>query len=570
MGLEVKQVFSPQMVSRIVPLWKIPLLLLKNRFKQKRKKVATYLLPIGATLFFWVLYLGAKQVVHDQLTQKDELELASALILAAVMFMMMLIFGNFATALQGFFGAFDIPYLLALPLKRSELLLGRGLSTIWNGSWTALLFSIPLCLGYLSGAHASLLISVNVVVALILLTLISGFIGIAAATLFVNLVPTSRIFEFFVVLLVVFILFIAALAPELGTNLNPASEQLKDLSKHLKNNPMRLLELSPPGLFSQILVGAKNSELLVAPFCYLLVWTVSIVGTTIFLFNKLFQRGWNLTFAGKPKQKILGFKTIASQTRLVDQQLLAMMTKELKMFIRDPAQAVQFLVILLLTFLYLFNLKNLRNLPFAMEEGSHWWQATLGLANVSMGGCVAAAMATRFVFPSVSLEGRAYPLLMVTPMSVSKLLYSKCLAWFWPTCLVNTVLLISGGLALQLPPLALLYTLLVSIALSLGLVGLGVGMGAIYARFDWDQSSSISSSLGALLYMIFSFVLILVTLLPAGFLFITACIPAFSEKLSFTMTVGPIAVAIVILLLVNLLVARGSLRSGVERLREAA
>ena len=255
---------------------------------------------------------------------------------------------------------------------------------------------------------------------------------------------------------------------------------------------------------------------------------------------------------------------------MVDQQLLAMMTKELKMFIRDPAQAVQFLVILLLTFLYLFNLKNLRNLPFAMEEGSHWWQATLGLANVSMGGCVAAAMATRFVFPSVSLEGRAYPLLMVTPMSVSKLLYAKCVAWFWPTCLVNTVLLISGGLALQLPPLALLYTLLVSIALSLGLVGLGVGMGAIYARFDWDQSSSISSSLGALLYMIFSFVLILVTLLPAGFLFVTACIPTFSEKLSFAMTVGPIAVAIAILLLVNLLVARGSLRSGVERLREAA
>lgn len=560
----------PHTSSRFISLCKVPLLLFKNRFRQKQKKIASYLLPAGAVLFFFILYFGTQQVVIVELAQKDDLELASSFILASVMFMLMLIFGNFASALQGFFGAFDIPYLLALPLKKSELLFGRGLSTIWNGSWTALLFCVPLCLGFLNGVDASLAISIISMIALLFITVISGFIGITAATLFVNLVPTSRIFEFIVVFLVVLILFISALAPEFGTNLDPASEQFKDLSSHLSNNPLRLLNLSPPGLFSAIFVGAKNGKLLAVPFFYLFLWTLFTVGIATYLFRNLFQRGWNLTFAGKPKQKIMEFKTSPRRIWILDQQLFAIMTKELKMFMRDPAQAVQFLVILLLTFLYLFNLKNLKNLPFAVEQGEHWWLATLGLANVSMGGCVAAAMATRFVFPSVSLEGRAYPLLMVTPMSVSKLLYSKCVAWFWPTCLVNTVLLISGGLALQLPPMALLYTLIVSIALSLGLVGLGVGMGAIYARFDWDQSSSISSSLGALLYMLFSFVLILVTLLPAGFLLITACIPTFTEKLSFTMTVGPIAVAITILLLVNLLVARGSLRSGVERLQEAS
>ena len=557
------------MNTRLISLWKVPFLLLKNRLIQKRSKLTTYLLPLGAALFAFALYIGTRQVIGEQLADKSDSELVSSLQLAGLMFMLMLIFGNFATALQGFYGAFDIPYLLALPLKRTELLVGRGASTIWNGSWTAMLFAIPLCLGFVHGAGGSLFAMFTSIVALLLLILISGFIGIAVATIFVNLVPTSRIFEFFVVLLSVFILFVTSLAPELGTNLDPASEQLKELSLHMQRNPLEFLANSPPGLLAEILVGVKRGELLFTPLLILFALTLTVIGSTGFIFSKLFQRGWNLTFAGRPKQKILEIKARSNRTWFVDQQLLAMMTKELKMFARDPAQAVQFLVILLLTFLYLFNLKNLKNLPFVMEEGSHWWQATLGLANVSMGGCVAAAMATRFVFPSVSLEGRAYPLLIVTPISVSKLLYAKCVAWFWPTCLVNTVLLISGGLALQLPPLALLYTLIVSIALSLGLVGLGVGMGAVYAKFDWDQSSSISSSLGALLYMIFSFVLIMVTLLPAGFLFVTACIPGFTEKLSLAMTIGPIAVAVSSLLLVNLLVARGSLKSGEERLREA-
>jgi ABC-2 type transport system permease protein len=558
------------MANRLLALWKIPFLIFKNRFLQRRKKIKTYLMPFATLVFFLMLFLFARQMTVSNLSSHDDSQLLVSLQFGGLAIMCMLFFSNFATGLQGFYGAFDIPYLLALPITRTQLLLGRAATTIWNASWSSTLFCLPLAFGYLLGVGATPIEIILSLTSLILLTILSGLMGILFATLFVNLVPTSRMLEFFIVLLVFFILCVATLAPDIGPSLPSSSQKLVELSNHIKANPQSLLDGSPAGMFGVILANSRTHAPILYSFLGLVSWTVLTFSLTSLAFNYLFLRGWNLTFAGKPRQKIVEIRAQKTSKNYIDQQLRAIMTKELKMFVRDPAQAVQFLVILLLTFLYLFNLKNLRNLSFAEEEGAYWWQAVLGLANVSMGGCVAAAMATRFVFPSVSLEGKAYPLLIVTPMEVPKLLYAKCVAWFWPTCLVNSVLLISGGMALQLPPLALVYTLLVSIALSLGLVGLGVGMGAIYAKFDWDQRSSINSSLGALLYMIFSFVLIMVSLLPTGFLFITACIPSFTSKVGLGMTIGPILVALTILVLINLLVARGSLKSGVERLREVS
>jgi len=554
--------------KQIFLLWKLSLLIWFNRIRSKKSKLGTVLLFLFCAAFFGALFIATRQLVAQKLVSQSELKLVGTLQIASIATMLMLIFGNFATALQGFYGAFDIPYLLALPLSRFELMLGRASSTVWNASWTTMLFCIPLCAGFLIGTNAPLVSILITFGGLVVLTVLCGLLGIIGATIFVNLVPTSRMLEFFVVVMTVFILFLAAVSPELGPQLPPASANLRKLGEHFEQNPYVFLAFTPPGIFAQMLLSSKAGVAPLRELTQLVLWLVSVGAVSGAIFSKLFLRGWNLTFAGRPRQRILETKKKGSLSRIFEQQLMAIVTKELKMFIRDPAQAIQFLVILLLTFLYLFNLKNLRNLSFSAEEGTYWWQATLGLANISMGGCVAAAMATRFVFPSVSMEGRAYPVLMVTPIEVPRLLFAKCVAWFWPTCLVNTVLLLSGAMALQLPPLALLYTFIISISLSLGLVGLGVGMGAVYARFDWDQSSSINSSLGALLYMLFAFILILITLLPSGFLFMTACVPAFANQLGIAMQFGPVAVSLLILLLMNFLVARGALKSGSERLRE--
>lgn len=542
------------------PFLRLALLGWKNRFRKAgvKRKLLTLALSFGLLLFAAALFsVGATARIEGEFEK-----FASGLQMASLAVFLMLLMSNFACALAAFFGAQDVPLILALPVSRFRFMFGRGLVAFWNASWSTLFFVVPLVSGLLYGLGADIFQYEVALLSLAAFVLTTGLLGLLAAIVFVNIVPMSRLLEFLGVVLSVIIISIAWFAPELSTD----EQGVKTLGLALlKSDSLRLL---PPVVLADVLamIAAKNpgafdsTGVLFGWFCL----SGFLTGA---LFQSLFLRGWDSTFGARRRERIVRGARSSIEIPL-DRQLGAILSKERKMFFRDASQIVQLLVILLLTFLYLFNLKNLRMLTSAVEDGAHWWQGVLGLANISMGGCVAAAIATRFVFPSISLEGRAYALLRVTPLTIPKFLLGKCLAWFLPVAAVSVTLLLAGAFALQLPEVAILHTLVVAVALSGGLVGLGVGLGALYARFDWDHTSSLHSGFGNLLYMGLAFVLILATLLPSGFLFFTACVPNFAADLGGVASTSMLFLTLLIVVGMNFLVAKGAVHSGAQRLLE--
>jgi len=547
-------------MSLLTPLLRVSFIAWRNKLSRGGIRARFFSVTTGIFLSLFALALYYFASVSARNGELQVSELASGTKVGFFAVFLMLLLSNFACGLAAFFGAQDIPLLLALPISRARLLLGRGTVSIWNASWSALIFIVPLFLGLLRGNGVELGGMLLGFVGLTAFVLTSGVLGILLAVIFVNIVPMFRLLEFVAVILTVAILFFAS------------------FSGHIENNPKGLAQIServfetqdmkamPPAVMEDLFIRLIKGEEDFTPFLRVLFWLFTSLSVTALMFERLFLRGWDLAFGAPRRQRVLTEFGGRRSFFPWDTQLLALIKKEQRMFLRDASQVVQLFVILFLTFIYLFNIKNLKLLNFAVEESSYWWQGVLGLANICLGGCVAAAITTRFVFPSVSLEGRAYVLLRITPLSLPKLLLGKCVAWFIPVGGVITTLLVTGALSLQLPEIAIFYTSVVAISLAVGLVGLGVGMGAVHAKFDWDHVSSLYSGFGNLLYMLLAFVLIFVTLLPTGFLYFLVCVPSFAADIGATEL--PIFFTLITIIGINVLVARGAVLSGVNRLLE--
>ncbi len=101
-----------------------------------------------------------------------------------------------------------------------------------------------------------------------------------------------------------------------------------------------------------------------------------------------------------------------------------LMLKELRLFFRDTTQWSQLILLAVLVVVYVFNIKYL---PLRGEGITFFLVNVVPFLNLVLAGFVLASIAARFIFPSVSLEGRTLWLLRSSPMPVKDLLWAK----FW-------------------------------------------------------------------------------------------------------------------------------------------
>ncbi len=97
--------------------------------------------------------------------------------------------------------------------------------------------------------------------------------------------------------------------------------------------------------------------------------------------------------------------------------------KDLRLFFRDNTQWSQLILLAVLLLIYIFNIKSLpihsgERIPFSLV-------IVISFLNLGLAGFVLAAVAARFIFPAVSLEGRQMWLLRSSPLDPGAMLWSK-------------------------------------------------------------------------------------------------------------------------------------------------
>ena len=296
--------------------------------------------------------------------------------------------------------------------------------------------------------------------------------------------------------------------------------------------------------------------------------SVAVFGVAMLTFDKFFYRGWTLANQGISSSKIKSAR-LSRWLRILlplRPQFRAFLYKEVRILLRDPTQSLQLLMLLLLTMIYLYNFRSLRAVSNLSFEALEWWRALLAAANIVLGGCVVAAISTRFVYPAVSMEGRTYSLLRVTPIGVRGFLVRKFIIWLIPMAIIGVTLSVSGALAIQVNPMSVVISGILALGLTAGIVGMGIGVGAIYAIFDWDNPTQIASGFGSLVYMGLCFALLSISMIPSAFLLVILSVEDFLGALPRNQYLMIVFCSTFLIFFFNLIVVRRSLRMGEQSL----
>jgi ABC-2 type transport system permease protein len=129
---------------------------------------------------------------------------------------------------------------------------------------------------------------------------------------------------------------------------------------------------------------------------------------------------------------------------------------------------------------------------------------------------ILATLTTRFIFPLISLEGRRFWILGLSPLPLGRIMWQK----FWLSVATTSVftvgLAVLSGLRLELSPLHFTLTLGSIVATTAALSGLAVGLGSLYPNFEEDNPARITSGMGGTLNFILSLgYIVLVTVAQA-------------------------------------------------------
>ena len=177
-------------------------------------------------------------------------------------------------------------------------------------------------------------------------------------------------------------------------------------------------------------------------------------------------------------------------------------------------------------------------------------------------------MGARFVFPAVSLEGKAFWLIRSAPVTLESYLWSKFWAALIPLLVVAEILVLVTNTFLEVDRFTMVLSVASIFMITLGVTSLGVGIGALYPRFNVANPATISTGFGGIVYMI-------VTLLYIGVVVLAVAYPAYLYlEAQFRNTPLPgafwsgAAVALLFLIVVNGLAVRLPIRLGAKSLAE--
>ncbi len=442
--------------------------------------------------------------------------------LVLLMLFAILLFSNSAAALGSLLLGRDIDLLLAAPISPARFFWGKLIEVSLSASWMALLFGIPSLVAFATEFHTSWLYFPFALFVIIPYFLIPAELGIIGMLVFAAIVPANRTREVLIIagcfgLLGVFAL-IRLLEPT-NIQFHDTGDLLRLIKLLTMPNANWLPSYWAAACLGEFVAPSRPSMLPYLTTLYAAAISLGIVtyGAMRLLHARAYTLAKNLRHGTKFVSQ-RAYRAVARAVGIRDPQIRALFLKEIRTFLRDMSQALQMMLLLGLCVIYLYNFRVLSALDELPAATRAWWQSFLTIGNFGMGAFVMTAVGTRFVFPSVSLEGPAYWILQKAPLSTTTLLRAKFACWYVPLAAIASVILAAGAVAINSEPHIIAVTALCAWLTSYGTVGMAVGLGAVFANFKWEHSSQLAASFGSLLYMVCGVILVALNIIPVALL----------------------------------------------------
>ncbi len=418
-------------------------------------------------------------------------------------FFSILLLSNIITALSSFFLARDLDLLVAGPVDWLKLYGAKLLETGVNSSWMVVLMAIPMFAAFGVAYHGGPLFPLIVIAVFVPFLTVPAVIGSAITLVLVNVFPARRTRDILSVIAVIaaggIVLLFRIIRPErlarpegfrsltdfVAILRTPTSPFLP--SEWVQRAVLGWLNYRPDWVSMYLLWSTAAAAFVVGALLHRQLYSIG--------FSKAQESAQRFVRAGAMRK--IGNR-ILSPLGILKRELVL---KELRLFFRDTTQWSQLILLAVLVVVYVFNIKYL---PLRGEGITFFLVNVIPFLNLVLAGFVLASIAARFIFPSVSLEGRTLWLLRSSPMPVRDLLWAKF--WVGTTPLLLLALGIVGvtNAMLQVSDFMFAVSVMTITMMTFALCGMALGFGTLFPQFETENAAQIPTSFGGLVFMIAS------------------------------------------------------------------
>lgn len=429
--------------------------------------------------------------------------LASKLLgLLLLLFLGILLLSNLIAALSSFFLSRDLALVQEAPVDWLALYGARLLETLASSSWMVLLMLAPVVAVYHTVFGGDLVFYGLALVALVPYLVIPAAIGSAITLVLVRVFPARRTRDILAFISVIagalLVVGLRILRPE--RLVNPEGfRNLVDFLALLRGPSSPWL---PSEWMAQTLVGHLEGTF--DPFWLWLLWITAFalvaLGASLHraLYAQCYTRAQEGADSSQRNERL--WNVLATVLRPLGLQRREMVLKDARVFFRDATQWSQLLVLGVLLFVYVYNI---RVLPIQTSETlSRFLVSMVVFLNLALAGFILAAVAARFVFPAYSLEGRTLWLLHSSPLAPETFVWSKFWSGAVPLLVLALILIVLTNRILGVAPPIMLLSVVSIVALTLVLVAQALAWGIVLPKFESANAAEIPTSLGGMLFML--------------------------------------------------------------------
>ena len=500
-------VATPEFTPRqILHLLTPPVLVFQNRRRLAgRSELLRFALFGGITVLFslgifagfyrMLLYIGRFSEFTAPLTHQ-------VLATVSVFLFTILLASNVVTAHSTQYISADLSLLASSPVSLPALYGSRLVLTLFQSSWMVLVFSFPIYLAFALTSPTPLWFLLAMVLVLFPLLTIPAALGTMITSVLMFIFPARRVRE---LLMMVGALFVALLVFLIRTQqperlLNPSS--IYDISEFFSAFRAPASPLLPSTWATEVLSAARQGDAFPWSVLFLLWITAgAMIVLGCWQARALYRQGYSRAQEALPARFTAApmlDRVLEFVTRPLELRFRSLLLKGLRSFLRDPTQWSQLFLLLALVVVYLYNFSVL---PSNFTFATFFLQNLFSFLNLGLAGFVLSAVAVRFVFTAVSIEGQAFWIIRSSPLSLRRFLWSKFWTALPPLLVLSQILTLASNHFLGASRFMTILASVTILFICFGIVGLGVGMGAMFPRFRFDNITQIAGSSGGLLYM---------------------------------------------------------------------
>jgi ABC-2 type transport system permease protein len=496
-------------MNQFLILLRYRLLAWKNNFSRptREKKIRFGVIAVIAALFVYGDFMFFLRIVRylDGLPMQIGGDIIAQMMNVIFLTLFVMVwFSSLIVSLSVYYMSKDLDLIHSLPIKMETFIFSRFQQGVIHSSWMVLLFTFPIFSAYgyffqVSWTYYFYLLF-NIFPFIILACLL-GSIFIMGLMRYFPAKKAHQTLSFLgLIFLVGAVVYLRFLSPEKFYGQEVSNEQIILFVESLKVPDFKFL---PNSWMSYGLTSWVAGDLMIALTQSLYLYFTALVGLVALwaIGRKIYFDGWTQV---QEANHAPAFKKEWEKNKHPFWEKLplgsiqrAMLEKDMKTFRRDPEQWSQIFILCALVFVYIFNIMHLPLSNVVLKN-------VISVLNIGLIGFVLSALVSRFVFSATSLEGKSMWAIYSAPVEMKNFLWSKFWMFFPPLLFIAEFLLLVSNYLLQVDSYVMVVSFFGVFLVTLGLVGLGVGLGAVYPSFNHDNISEIPAGTGGILFMTMS------------------------------------------------------------------